>query len=174
MTYFSSLRTIPFEPTFDWVYGIEEVAKKINLPHEDFPSRIVATKAQITGMADYFEAVDGKLVYDIPPITIVNIQKAHAIVFPDDKWSGNWREVNVQLNNGTVHPPQYQKIDTLMNQLELLYEDKELTIDVLMDWYIDFEIIHPFCDGNGRVGGIIVAAYSHLIHPEMGWLGPNQ
>jgi fido (protein-threonine AMPylation protein) len=30
----------------------------------------------------------------------------------------------------------------------------------IKNWYISFETIHHFSDGNGRVGGIILAAYS--------------
>lgn len=47
-------------------------------------------------------------------------------------------------------------------------------IDILREWYIDFQTVHPFPDGNGRTGGIIVAAYSHQMHPLKGWLEPKQ
>ena len=49
-----------------------------------------------------------------------------------------------------------------------------LTVEDLQDWYWDMETIHPFLDGNGRVGGVIVAGFAHARHPEKGWLAPNQ
>ena len=61
-----------------------------------------------------------------------------------------------------------------MEQLEDNYLRAIPTSDHLIDWYSDFQSIHPFQDGNGRVGGIIVAAHSHTMWPENGWLGPNR
>jgi Fic family protein len=34
----------------------------------------------------------------------------------------------------------------------------------LVWWYMLFETIHPFQDGNGRVGGIVVAIMSYSLY----------
>ena len=47
-------------------------------------------------------------------------------------------------------------------------------LGTLKDWYHDFETIHPFQDGNGRVGGVTVAVLARKFRPEKGWLAPGQ
>jgi hypothetical protein len=172
MLHFDMLRTIPWKPSFVWVSTIAEAADKINLPHEDYPKRADATVIQLLGMKQYFEMLRGKLDYDILPITNYLLKTIHADVFQDTNFAGKWREYDVTV--GMHRPPDYGMVVKLMGQLEILYEDKEFSIEMLQNWYIDFETIHPFPDGNGRVGGIVVASYTHLLCPDKGWLAPEQ
>lgn len=53
-----------------------------------------------------------------------------------------------------------------MHDLDAIYENLEPTMDRIREWYIDFETIHPYRDGNGRVGGCVVALMTIYHHPD--------
>ena len=72
------------------------------------------------------------------------------------------------------YPPSPGEVPRLREDLEDHYLLMVRNIDSLVEWYTDFETIHPFLDGNGRVGGIVVAAYRHVFMPHRGGLAPNQ
>lgn len=60
-----------------------------------------------------------------------------------------WRTVRVTIG-GVVPLPNPEHLDRLMENLHIAWGD--LSAD---EWYREFEEIHPFVDGNGRVGSIL-------------------
>ena len=158
--YFRHLRTVPWIPIFKWVDSIAEAADRINLPHKDYPARIPTTHL----------AIDSKAL----PIDIKSLRKIHKKVFGDTPHGGKFRKVNVRV--GSHVAPEHSQVSSLMKELLLHRWVNPLiqTEEALIDWYTDFETIHPFQDGNGRVGGIVVAQYSHLWFPEKGWMASQQ
>lgn len=64
--------------------------------------------------------------------------------------SGEYRDVHVRIG-GDV-PPHPMKIQDLMS--DLLERTPETALDAV-EWHVEFEKIHPFADGNGRVGRLI-------------------
>lgn len=170
MTYLHGLRYHSWEPTFSWVETVHEAADKINSYHEDYPHRVEITERVIEASEDAAN----------PPPEQVNMlihQRVpvfgyHVTIFPDVPADlKHWREVMVRVGNHRPPPPDY--LPGLMKSLDLLYP-RIIDIDTLKSWYEDFETIHPFQDGNGRVGSVVVAAYSHAFHPEKGYLTPDQ
>ncbi|KKL91630.1 hypothetical protein LCGC14_1892770 [marine sediment metagenome] len=158
---FDHLRKTPWEPTFDWVETALAAAHQINKWHEDYPRRVPATQAALASEAE------------LPfPISSHLLLRLHTEVFGDQLFAGNWRGVWVRV--GLHVPPGPKLIPGLMEELERAYAQHPLTLDSLEAWYTDFQTIHPYQDGNGRVGGIVVAAYAHALEPERGWLAPNQ
>ncbi len=167
----SFLRTTPWTPTFTWVATTWEAADRINSFHEDYPARVGLTfnalenlgrKLGLTGGANMWP-----LGYKVPSSRLFQI---HSEVFGDTGFAGRWRDVQVRI--GPHVPPAPDRIQNLVTGF--LLPRRLLIIEDLEAWYLAFETIHPFQDGNGRVGGIIVAAYAHHFTPEMGWLAPNQ
>ena len=166
---FQGFRKVPWNPQFFWVNDVPTVADKINLPHEDYPNRVKRTINAIYRMES------------LTNLTLEHLLKIHRIIFDDQPFGGYLRECNVQV--GFHRPPNYQLVEKLMNQLIIAYQDRLDSIDNLKAWYNDFETIHPFQDGNGRVGGVILAVISHNIQKELssvgkialaGYLAPSQ
>ena len=176
-SYFDSLRISPWTPEFTWVDTSAKAADQINKPHEDYPKRVAMTEEHILGLGEYFYSIipqrAAQGIMQPPEITSRFLKVLHEELFGDMReLAGCWRTMMVQI--GLHIPPRHEQLEQLMEQLEMLYEDREITIDMLKEWYSDFETIHPFVDGNGRVGGTIISVYSHHLYPEKGWLAPLQ
>ncbi|TBL67349.1 Fic family protein [Paenibacillus thalictri] len=66
------------------------------------------------------------------------------------------------LETATYVPPQPQLVDTYMNNLEVYINNPQDQLDELIRAAIihaQFETIHPFLDGNGRIGRILIPLY---------------
>ena len=157
---FAHLRETDWSPTFDWVKTAEEAADQINSFHEDYPKYVKMTAAVLPEVANHAcQIIEGDF-----------LKRVHELVFADQPWAGRWRTVDVIV--GQHRPPQRLLVADLMQELEHAYDIQDMA--TLLEWYKDFETIHPFQDGNGRVGGIIVAAWSTNLEPLKGWLTANQ
>lgn len=66
------------------------------------------------------------------------------------------------METATYIPPQPQLVDNYMNNLEIYINDPKDELDELVRIAIihaQFETIHPFLDGNGRIGRILIPLY---------------
>lgn len=100
-----------------------------------------------------FSIVDSKT-----KITEDTIKDIHYLVLNNNKENrGSYRTVNVRV--GSHIPPSYYKINDKMNQLIYDYQNNLQMFDSIIAiamFHADFETIHPFIDGNGRTGRLIL------------------
>ena len=117
-------------------------------------------------LKDHMEAVGHKeafefvreLVKDNVPISESIIKQIHYLVLADKKEDrGVYRRVPVRIMGAKHEPVQPYLIGPKMEQLLQEYaESKEHIVTKLARFHIEFEGIHPFIDGNGRTGRLLV------------------
>ena len=117
-------------------------------------------------LKDHMEAVGHKeafdfvseLVKDNVPISEGIIKQIHYLVLADKREDrGVYRRVPVRIMGAQHEPVQPYLIEPKMEQL--LYDfaaSTEHIVTKLARFHIEFEGIHPFIDGNGRTGRLLV------------------
>lgn len=86
--------------------------------------------------------------------------KWHSEVFSDTKpdIAGKYRDYLVRV--GDYQAPDWQDIDKLMNEFSIWYDKNKKNIhpvELAARMHYKFEKVHPFGDGNGRIGRLLVA-----------------
>lgn len=119
-------------------------------------------------LKDHLEAVGHRdaflYVQDIAkqelPLSENVIKNIHALVLmnrPDDK--GVYRRIPVRIMGAYTEPVQPYMIESRMTELLSVNEERKNTmtdIERIALFHLEFEGIHPFIDGNGRTGRLIL------------------
>lgn len=117
-------------------------------------------------LKDHMEAIGHKeafyfvqdLVKERVPLSESVIKQIHYLVLADKKDDrGVYRRVPVRIMGAKHEPAQPYLIQPKMEQLLEDYRNStEHIISRLARFHIEFEGIHPFIDGNGRTGRLLV------------------
>lgn len=113
---------------------------------------------EIVGHKDAFDFIS-ELVTKQEPLSSWVIQQVHYLVLTHDRENrGRYRRIPVRIT-GALHDT--AEPYEIREQLEALLEDyndspESPLIPKLALFHIEFERIHPFIDGNGRTGRLLV------------------
>jgi Fic family protein len=88
------------------------------------------------------------------------IKEVHALVLMNDPINkGVYRRIDVTIMGAAHTPPQPYSVPALIEQLLVDYEDMKRDkhiIEAVAEFHLRFEGVHPFLDGNGRTGRLIL------------------
>ena len=119
-------------------------------------------------LKDHLEAIGHKdafsFVFELAkqnaPLDESCIKQIHSLVMMNDRSiTGVYRSLPVRITGAVHTPPQPYLVPKQMEQLisdyETLKKDKHI-IEAISEFHLRFEGIHPFLDGNGRTGRLVI------------------
>lgn len=114
---------------------------------------------EIIGHRDAFQYIES-LVRDEVNFSEYVIKNIHALILidrPEDK--GRYRRIPVRIMGAFHEPPQPYLVEPMMNDLLLNHCQRKDTmhlVEAIALFHLEFEGIHPFIDGNGRTGRLLI------------------
>jgi len=93
-------------------------------------------------------------------LTVKNLELLHRMLIGgiNDDYAGRIRQAGEYVRVGWHIAPPPEQIELLLENLINQYnsEDNKYFLEKVAEFHLQFEMIHPFCDGNGRIGRLIV------------------
>lgn len=137
-----------FAPRYAYADSILDAAIRINALHE--PNAVDETANAIQKIT---ELTDANVIIEM----LIRLTHQHICLWLPNP--GVYRSVNVEIN-GSELP--FWLVAPRMSRMHPFIISPTLNDGMLdlQEWYESFREIHPFIDGNDRVGGAIIAGVS--------------
>jgi Fic family protein len=131
--------------------------ERILLEQEVMRSVSVRELFEAKNLARVIEYLDARplLSLDVESITLLHRMLLGGI---DDRYAGNLRRAGEYVRVGRHIAPPPEFVPDLLRELIATYNSghDRYFIDRIAHFHLEFESIHPFCDGNGRMGRVLI------------------
>lgn len=120
---------------------------------------------------EHLEAVGHAQAYDHiftllkKKIITRDVLELHRLFFQqiDPETAGQYRTRNVIITGTDYLPPNFERVPALIEKHLSRFQAKEIKEHPLVraaDLHAEFETIHPFLDGNGRIGRLLLSLHT--------------
>lgn len=120
----------------------------------DVSVREVFEAKNLARVFEYLKKKHKDLILDKDLILFLHHMLITAI---DDSIAGRFRKYGEYVRVGTHIAPAPEHIELMLDNILSEFKDtKENVFNKIVKFHLDFETIHPFCDGNGRIGRVLM------------------
>lgn len=125
-----------------------EISRNISI-REAFEAKNLARVMEYTNNKATEKELSKELILLLHKMLIDNI---------DNSIAGRFRTIGEYVRIGTyIAPPPEQVEQIIDNILQSYFSNfQDFFLEKISRFHLDFEKVHPFCDGNGRIGRVII------------------
>lgn len=125
-----------------------EVSRNVSV-REVFEAKNLARVMHYVGKKAVESEISKELILFLHRTLIGNI---------NDDIAGRFRGTGEYVRVGTHIAPAPEHVERMMDELLIEYssDHESYFADKIAKFHLDFETIHPFCDGNGRIGRVVI------------------